>query len=186
VSVDDATCRPLRQMARNALLANRRLGLACIALGPGEWEAVRTSFFPSLKETMIHLLNADRWYCEMIRGDRPGIANDPGARQTAAEFARKRAEVDAWLVNFCETLTAAELSCEIINEWPDRTFIETLADTLLHVFLHGQHHRGQIHAMLTGSSVAPPQLDEFIQVNTPDLRVNDLAALGWDEARLTR
>jgi uncharacterized damage-inducible protein DinB len=122
----------------------------------------------------------------MIRGDRPGIANDAGSRETASEFARERAEVDTWLVDFCETLKADELSREIVNEWPDRTFTETLGDTLLHVFLHGQHHRGQVHAMLAGSSVAPPQLDEFIQVNVPDLRADDLAAVGWDEARLTR
>lgn len=183
---DDAVCRPLRQMARNALLANRRLDIACMALGPGEWEAERTSFFPSLKETMVHLLNADRWYADMIRGERAGLAREPGSRATAAEFARERAEVDAWLVEFCESLRADELSREIVNEWPDRTFTETLADTLLHVFLHGQHHRGQVHAMLAGSSVAPPQLDEFIQVSTADLRADDLAALGWDEARLTR
>jgi len=186
MSDDAAICRPLRQMARNALLSNRRLDIACMALGPGEWEAARTSFFPSLKETMVHLLDADRWYVDMVRGDRPGILTGPGSRATAAEFARERAEVDAWLVEFCEGLVAADLSRELVNEWPDRTFTETLADTLLHVFLHGQHHRGQVHAMLAGSSVAPPQLDEFIQVNTPDLRVDDLAALGWDETRLTR
>jgi uncharacterized damage-inducible protein DinB len=186
MSGDDAVCRPLRQMARNALLSNRRLDIACMALGPGEWAAARTSFFPSLKETMVHLLDADRWYVEIMRGDCPGISTEAGDRTTAAEFARERAAVDAWLVEFCEGLEAADLSREIFNEWPDRTFTETLADTLLHVFLHGQHHRGQVHAMLAGSSVAPPQLDEFIQVNVTDLRVEDLAAVGWDEARLTR
>ena len=186
MTVDDAICRPLRQMARNALLSNRRLDMACMALGPGEWEAARTSFFPSLKETMVHLLDADRWYVDMIRGDRPGMANEAGNRETVAEFARERAEVDAWLVDFCEALTVDELSREIVNAWPDRIFTETLADTLLHVFLHGQHHRGQVHAILAGSSVAPPQLDEFIQVNVPDLSADDLAAVGWDEVRLTR
>jgi hypothetical protein len=40
--------------------------------------------------------------------------------------------------------------------------------------------------MLAGSSVAPPQLDEFIQVNVPEPRADDLVAVGWDEARLTR
>ena len=186
MSCDDAICRPLRQMARNALLANRRLDIACVALGAGEWEATRTSFFPSLKETMVHLLDADRWYIDMFRGDRPGIAREAGSRASAAEFARERAEVDAWVVEFCENLKAHDLSSAILNEWPDRIFTETLADTLLHFFLHGQHHRGQVHAMLAGSSVVPPQLDEFIQVSVTDLRAADLAALGWDEARLRR
>jgi uncharacterized damage-inducible protein DinB len=185
-SDDNLLCRPFRQLARNALLSNRRLDIACMALAPGEWEAERTSFFPSLKETMVHLLDADRWYIDTFRGNCPGIANEAGSRATAAEFARERAEVDAWLVDYCESLTAEGLSREIVIEWPDRTFAETLADTLLHFFMHGQHHRGQVHAMLAGSSVTPPQLDEFIQASITEPRADDLAALGWDEARLTR
>ena len=39
---------------------------------------------------------------------------------------------------------------------------ERIGDILAHVFLHDIHHRGQVHAMLSGTSVAPPQLDEFL------------------------
>ena len=36
------------------------------------------------------------------------------------------------------------------------------SDALLpHLFQHQIHHRGQAHAMLAGTGVAPPQLDEF-------------------------
>ena len=157
-----------------------------MALRPGEWEATRTSFFPSLKQTMVHLLNTDRYYIDTLRGERPGLPEQPGTRDTAAEFARERAEVDAWLVDFCEILTAQELSRKISIPWPDRTLIETVADTLLHVFLHGQHHRGQIHAMLAGTSIRPPQIDEFILTDNGEARVEDLEALGWTEARLTQ
>lgn len=184
--IDNVACRPFRQMARNALLANRRLDGACMALEPGEWEAARTSFFPSLKETMVHLLDADRWYAGLMRGDRAHLATPVGDRSTPSEFAREREGVDMWYVDFCEGLTVDDLSRRFEIEWPDRTFTETLGDTLLHVFLHGTHHRGQIHAMLAGSSVAPPQLDEFIQASITEPRADDLAALGWDEARLTR
>ena len=38
---------------------------------------------------------------------------------------------------------------------------ERLDLLLLHLFQHQIHHRGQVHAMLSGSSVAPPQLDDF-------------------------
>ena len=87
-----------RQLAHNARLANARLDRACMALPPGEWEAARTSFFPSLKQTMVHLLDADRWYIGLLRGDLPGLAREAGNRTTAAEFAREQAEVDEWLV----------------------------------------------------------------------------------------
>ena len=48
------------------------------------------------------------------------------------------------------------------------------------------HHRGQVHAMLSGSSVAPPQLDEFVLTGDSRFRGDDLAALGWSEDELMR
>lgn len=182
----DLICRPYRQLARNARLANARLDRACMELRAGEWEAARTSFFPSLKETMVHLLNADRYYIDAVRGERAGLTKPPGSRSTAAEFAIERAEVDDWLVDFTESLTEEALSRKISIPWPERTLAETVADTLLHVFMHGQHHRGQIHSMLSGTSVPPPQIDEFILADNAEARVEDLKALGWTEARLTR
>ena len=38
---------------------------------------------------------------------------------------------------------------------------ERIGSLLTHLFLHQIHHRGQVHAMLSGTSVKPPQLDEF-------------------------
>jgi uncharacterized damage-inducible protein DinB len=180
---DDPVCRPYRQLARNARLANQRLDRACMALEPGEWEAPRASFFPSLKQTMVHLLDADRWYIGLLRGEHPDLANAAGGRATPAEFARERAEVDDWLVGFCESLRAGELSRRVKIDLPGT---ESLADTLLHIFMHGQHHRGQIHTMLSGSSVPPPQIDEFILAGLADDRAGDLEALGLNEDWLRR
>jgi uncharacterized damage-inducible protein DinB len=55
---------------------------------------------------------------------------------------------------------------------------------LAHLFMHQTHHRGQVHAMLSGTAVAPPQLDEFMMPSEAALRVADMAALGWSEARV--
>jgi uncharacterized damage-inducible protein DinB len=180
----DAT-RPFRQLARNARLANARLSRACMALGPGEWDAARVSFFPSLKLTMLHLLDADRYYVDALSGGHSGLPPQ-GAREDPAMFAMERVEVDEWLVSFCEALTSVGLARGIAIPWPDKTLSETAADALLHVFLHGQHHRGQIHAMLSGTSVPPPQIDEFILTDDWQSRVDDLASLGWTESQLTR
>ncbi|MBL3518851.1 hypothetical protein ELP34_28460, partial [Klebsiella pneumoniae] len=43
------------------------------------------------------------------------------------------------------------------------------------------HHRGQVHAMLSGTSVAPPQLDEFWLTEEAPLRRSEFEALGIDE-----
>ncbi len=39
--------------------------------------------------------------------------------------------------------------------------MERIDAVLPHLFQHQIHHRGQAHAMLSSTGVAPPQLDEF-------------------------
>jgi len=52
---------------------------------------------------------------------------------------------------------------------------------LLHLFQHQIHHRGQAHAMLSATSVSPPQLDEFFASEEAPLRAEEFVALGWTE-----
>jgi len=55
---------------------------------------------------------------------------------------------------------------------------ERIGDILAHVFLHDIHHRGQVHAMLSGTSVPPPQLDEFLLDYDVKLREKEVERLG--------
>jgi len=61
---------------------------------------------------------------------------------------------------------------------------ERMDRLLLHLFQHDVHHRGQAHAMLSGTSVSPPQLDEFFSVGEAPLRAAEFAELGWTEERV--
>ena len=58
---------------------------------------------------------------------------------------------------------------------------DAAAHVLQHLFMHQTHHRGQLHAMLSGTAVKPPQLDEFLMPSEPHLRTAEMAALGWSE-----
>jgi uncharacterized damage-inducible protein DinB len=51
-----------------------------------------------------------------------------------------------------------------------RTFTNTAADILIHVALHGVHHRGQVAAALRRAGTAPPVLDyiHFARETAPD------------------
>jgi hypothetical protein len=53
---------------------------------------------------------------------------------------------------------------------------------LAHLFMHQTHHRGQVHAMLSGTSVKPPQLDEFLMPSEGHLRTLEMMAMEWDES----
>ena len=61
---------------------------------------------------------------------------------------------------------------------------EPRGHVVAHLLAHQVHHRGQAHAMLAGTPVAPPQLDEFLMASEAHLRTSDLAALGWREEQL--
>jgi len=55
--------------------------------------------------------------------------------------------------------------------------VDPASAILTHLFVHQIHHRGQVHAMLAGTSVPPPQLDEFFLSEDQLRRAPDLAAL---------
>jgi uncharacterized damage-inducible protein DinB len=176
-------------MARNNRLANLRLLSACAKLAPGEFEAERTGFFPSLKKTLNHILVVDMFYIDALEGGTLGpaaFADEEPCASVDALLARQ-AGLDERLLALCENLTADTLAepVRLVREH-GRVQMESRGDVLLHLFLHQTHHRGQAHAMLAGTSVKPPQLDEFIVRDDARFRTSELAMLGWSEADLAR
>ena len=79
-------------------------------------------------------------------------------------------------------LTAAGCDAMVAMERSDHVQTERAGHVLAHLFMHQTHHRGQVHAMLSGSAVKPPQLDEFMMPSDAQFRVDDMLALRWDEA----
>jgi uncharacterized damage-inducible protein DinB len=151
-------------MAGNNLWSNDRLHRAVTALRPGEFEAERTSFFPSIRETLNHILSVDLFYLDMIEEN--GIGQRIFDRFTdfdePVKLAAAQAEFDRRLVAFCEHLTETDLDRRVMFDRGEEGKIpERIGDLLAHLFIHDIHHRGQVHAMLSGTSVKPPQLDEF-------------------------
>lgn len=178
--------RIMRKLAQNNRLANHRLLGACMALQAGEFEALRVSFFPSLKATLNHNLTIDWFYVDALEGGtlgprawEPEEPFDAIGPLAAAQFA-----VDQRLLAFCTGLTDARLAAETRVHRTNRIQVERTDDLLLHLFMHQTHHRGQVHAMLAGSSVKPPQLDEFLTASDFRDRIDDMAALGWSEREL--
>jgi uncharacterized damage-inducible protein DinB len=152
------------RLARNNAWANETLIAACLRLGPGEWGAERTSFFPSIRATMEHIHAVDLYYIDAATGGGPG----PRAIVEAPRFpspealAPAQAASDARLVGFCDGLMEADFARTVVTDRGAKgQFPERLDLLLLHLFQHQIHHRGQVHAMLSGTSVAPPQLDDF-------------------------
>ncbi len=172
-------------MAENNLWANARLLGAVCALQPGEFEATRTSFFPSIRETLNHLLSVDIYYLDMMREGGRGLSVFETwiDHDDAAPLAAAQAAFDRELLSFCQDLVAADLDRRVSTDRGDDGQIpERIGDLLAHLFQHDIHHRGQVHAMLSGTSVKPPQLDEFFLDFDWKLRKEEVARLGLERS----
>jgi uncharacterized damage-inducible protein DinB len=177
---------PYRTMAYNNAWANHRLLTACTRLLPDEFTAKRTGFFPSLRATLNHILIIDHFYVDAMEGGTLGPAafadREPCATVTALKEAQ--AAVDRRLLKIVEALDAAGLQRIVSVHRGTSIQRERMDRLLLHLFQHQVHHRGQAHAMLSGTSVNPPQLDEFFSASEAPLRAAEFEDLGWSEERI--
>ncbi|HSN31826.1 MAG TPA: DinB family protein [Ideonella sp.] len=176
----------LRAQARANRLANRRLHEAMRALSEVEFTAPRTGFFPSLAKTLNHILAVDIYYLAALHGEADMEAQRRGLVPAATlhEIAQRQAASDERLIGWCDSADAAMLDAPVAMDRGDHVDTDVAARVLAHLFMHQTHHRGQAHAMLSGTHVKPPQLDEFVLASDAALRVDDLRALGWSEADL--
>ena len=180
-------------MACNNAWANHRLLAACSRLSHDDFVARRTSFFPSLKATLNHILTVDWYYVDALeralRGEPPNTEasrfftpEEPFERCVALRKAQRK--TDRRLIEVCAALTEAQLDMPVPLQRRAGILTENATRLLAHLFQHQIHHRGQAHAMLAGTSVAPPQLDEFFCANEAHLRAAELAEIGLSETAI--
>lgn len=172
-----------RAFAHNNAWANHRLLTACAALSQQEFEAARTGFFPSLQLTLNHIYVIDLFYVDALEGGWLGpaaFANDAPC-PSVAELATAQAAIDRRLIAVCDALTPELLETDVRINRDTRVQTDRRDRILMHLFQHQIHHRGQAHAMLSATSVKPPQLDEFFAAGEAPLRAGEFTRLGWSE-----
>ncbi|WP_434041962.1 MULTISPECIES: DinB family protein [Sorangium] len=170
-----------RSMAENNAWSNHRLHRACAELTFDELTAERTSFFPSIHRTLTHILHVDWYYLDALeRGGRGlGVFKDVAPFTDFAALRQAQREADRRLTAFCERLSGdAALDDEVQIPREGYVQVDRVGSVLLHLFVHQIHHRGQAHAMLAGTRVKPPQLDEFFMAAELPLREAELRELG--------
>ncbi len=179
----------LYAQACNNAWSNLRLLRACAALSDAEFAAPRTGFFPSLMDTLNHIVTVDWLYVDAleravagrpVNADSARFFEPPSPFATCATLAPAQRAVDQRLIALCAGLT--DLSPTVSIQRADHVEREPLVRVLGHLFQHQIHHRGQAHAMLADTAVNPPQLDEFFLAEEAPLRAEELLALGLREA----
>ena len=180
-------------MACNNAWANHRLLTACLRLTPAEFTATRTSFFPSIVATLNHNVTVDWYYVDALERALRGEPVNPTGREffeperpfaDCGPLLAAQHAVDRRLISACRGLGDAQLELPVAILRRTGVLYEPVTRLLAHLFQHQIHHRGQAHAMLAGTSVPPPPLDEFFCANEAELRAAELAELGLSETQI--
>jgi uncharacterized damage-inducible protein DinB len=178
--MSDALIGLIRRQAENNALSNHRLLTACAQLDHAAFVAPRTNFFPSIHLTLDHICCVDVYYLDTIEEngrERAAFDKEPAFESFEPLAAAQRA-TDRRLMAFCGQLEPADIDRTVaMFRYDGGRPRERIVDVLQHLFMHQIHHRGQVHAMLAGTDVPPPQLDEYFLAMDGSLVDADRAAL---------
>jgi uncharacterized damage-inducible protein DinB len=151
--------------------ANHKLYEAVAQLSDSQYRADRGAFFKSVHGTLNHLLVTDRIWLQRFTGE--GDVPDRLDAILFEDFAalrQARVAEDARIVTYVDDLDDQRLAGIISYRrvsGPER-FEQPLAPALGHLFNHQTHHRGQVHALLTGLVNDAPELDLLFFQRAPE------------------
>lgn len=141
----------------NALVYERAAGLS-----DADYRADRGAFFKSVHGTLNHLLVTDRmWMCRFTGEGEIVTQLDAILHDSLADLHAARIREDERIMAFVAGLDAARLKAPLRYESISKParIEQELETALAHFFNHQTHHRGQVHALLTGFSVEVQSLD---------------------------
>jgi uncharacterized damage-inducible protein DinB len=145
--------------------ANSRLYDAAARLTREQYRADRGAFFKSVHGSLNHLLVTDRIWMQRFTGEGEAPNRlDAILFENLDELRAARETEDRRIVDFVERLDDRRIEGTIKYRRVSspEVFEQQLAPALAHWFNHQTHHRGQIHALLTGLAGQAPELDLLI------------------------
>ncbi len=151
-----------RMFAHYNAWANNRLYAAAGRLTVEQYRADRGAFFKSVHGTLNHLLVTDRIWMKRFtgEGDAPDRLNAIPFEAFDELHAAREAE-DRRIVNYVDRLDDSRIEGTIKYRRisSPEPIEQQLGPALAHWFNHQTHHRGQVHALLTGLTGEAPGLD---------------------------
>jgi len=156
----------LERMAGYNRWANTTLYAACARLDEAAYKAPRPAFFGSIHRTLNHILVADRiWLGRIAGAPIQGLALDAELFAELSSLRAAREAEDARIIQLVGGLDEDALGRPLAYRNSSGQAFETERATVLqHLFNHQTHHRGQVHGMLSATSVPPPPLDLMVYV----------------------
>jgi uncharacterized damage-inducible protein DinB len=156
-----------RMMAGYNRVANERIYACCAQLRDEEYRRERRGSFGSIHALLNHVLLGDQIWMSRFKGE--GRTTPPLDTVLFDNFAGLRdarekmdAEMEAFFAGAAQDFLQREL---IYVNSLKRECRDVTSMAVAHFFNHQTHHRGQIHVMLSQTSVKPPSLDLHRIVN---------------------
>ena len=142
--------------------ANRRVLDACSALTDEQFTRDLGSSFPSVRDTLVHIMSGEWVWLAFWRGH-PSPRAEMETEFATSRFANLASVRARWesvvkdLLTFARGLTAADLGKTL--EVKRHQFSYPLRALLQHLVNHSTYHRGQVATMLRQLGAAPRATD---------------------------
>ncbi len=156
--------------------ANHRLLDACTALSDEQLTRDLRSSFPSVRDTLVHILGAEWVWLERVQGRSPRALPPGWDFPRLADVRARWVEVKRSLLETVAKVTPADLNREVAyRNLRGNPFAYPLHEVLRHLVNHGTYHRGQVTTMLRQLGVAPVATDLIVYFREKNGKAPDAA-----------
>ena len=151
-----------RILAQYNIWATQRLCESLKSVSDDDFNKDVGLYFKSIVGTLNHLLLGEHylWYSRFKQEISPAIALNTMIQTKKTALLDELQEKSKNWIEFLEQLDEKTLNADLTyKRVSGQELTLPYAATLMHVFNHGTHHRGQITAAMTGLGYACPELD---------------------------
>jgi uncharacterized damage-inducible protein DinB len=116
--------------------------------------------FPSLRDTLAHLLAVEWLWLERWKGRSPRVVMSPEELPTVAAVRERWQAVEQEMRQYLATLPAETLDQPMTcTSTRGNTWTYPLWRLMIHFLEHQTYHRGQVTALLRQLGIQPPKVD---------------------------
>jgi uncharacterized damage-inducible protein DinB len=133
---------------------------SCAALTAEQFIRPLGNSFPSLRDTLVHLLAVEWLWLERWRGRSPRILLAPEEFPTVASILERWESVRHEMMQYLATLSSETLDQAVTcTSTRGNTWTYSRWRMMVHFLEHQTYHRGQVTALLRQLGVQPPKVD---------------------------
>jgi uncharacterized damage-inducible protein DinB len=152
--------RDLESLYDHGSWANRKLFAVVANLSPEQFVRTVDETHGSIRNTLVHMLNAESLWLSRVSGQERIGPLDPAAYPTPESVIAAWPTVETRFRAYLSTLTDADLARDIeFTIGGTRKMTLSVAELLEQTILHGVHHRGQISLVLRLLGQNPENFD---------------------------